>query len=57
MEDFKSKGLGKINDYNFGDKQTDIAHDCFNPLPLLQLLGEPPVFSENIPRTKVLSWS
>ena len=32
-------------------------HNCFNPMPMLQLLGELPIFSENIPRTKVISWS
>ena len=34
-----------------------VLHNCFNPLPLLQLPGEPPVGSYNIPSTKVLSRS
>ena len=36
---------------------TVASHNCFNQLPLLQLLGGLTVFSENILRTKVLSWS
>ena len=35
----------------------EVVHNFFNPLPLLQLPGEPPVGSSNIPRTKVFSKS
>ena len=31
-----------------------ISNKCFNPLPLLQLPGEAPIGSLNVPRTKVL---
>ena len=45
------------HDITFTPQAGLASHICANPLPLLQLPGEPPVCSWNIPRMKVLSRS
>ena len=48
---------GLLTQVVLNQKERNSPHACFNQLQLLQLFGEPPVCSQNIPRMKVLSRS